>query len=142
MRPNAIFGPRIGTALPSGAPVRLQLVSVLIAGLFLVGCQKTGQSVAPMPIGPVEAGGFMQQWASPLNVNPRMPLTRLYLRGDFLYAYSAENAVYALSASGGQILWEHHVGKPGDQIQPPLLMEKNVTVLPGISTLEKIDEHG
>lgn len=122
--------------------MRLQLLSVLVAGFLLVGCQKTAQTATPMPVGPVEAGGFIQQWAAPLNVNPQMPLTRLYLRGEFLYAYSAENAVYALSASGGQILWQHHLGQPGDQIMPPLLMEKNVTVLAGISTIEKIDEHG
>jgi outer membrane protein assembly factor BamB len=66
----------------------------------------------------------------------------MFVRGDTVYAYSANDKVYAMSATGGQVLWQHQMGQPGDQIQPPLILDKGITVIPGVTSIDRIDAHG
>ena len=93
------------------------------------------------PVG-VLASRFVEQWNAPLLLGSNNEIKHLYLRGDVLYAYSGNDKVYAMSASGGQLLWGHQMGQPGDQIQPPLVLDKGLTVIAGISTIDRVDIHG
>ena len=123
--------------------MRTQLLSLFAVVCCLAGCQSNPMKPPPnSPVGPVGVGDFMEQWNAPLLVGLNQPITRLFLRNDVLFAYTAENRVYAMSASGGQLMWVRQIGHPGDQIQPPLLMEKNLTVIPTISTIERVEANG
>ena len=126
--------------------MRTQLLIALVvtAGFVagLVGCQTSAPPPPTTQIGPVEVGGFVQEWQLPLGLSSGEKLTRLTLRQDMLFAYTSKNAVYAISAAGGQIIWITHIGQPGDQILPPLVVEKKVSVIPGVSSLTKVDADG
>ena len=64
--------------------------------------------------GPIEvpANAFVAVWKAPLELGRGNAINRLYLRGDTLFVYTEANRVYALSASGGQILWSAKVDVP------------------------------
>lgn len=125
--------------------MRTQLLSLLVASSLLAGCQSASgapPTAQQAQTGPVGVGGFVEQWNAPLLLGSNNEIKHLYLRGDVLYAYSGYDKVYAISASGGQLLWGHQMGQPGDQIQPPLVLDKGLTVLAGISTIDRVDIHG
>src|SRR5581483_7652519 len=127
---------------PSGAPVRRQLLSLLVAAACVGGCQmkKPATSAPPVPkVGPVEVGGFVEQWNAPLMAGH---ISRLVLREDMLFAYTASNHIYALSSTGGQILWGHQLGQAGDQILAPLVMDKGLSVIPGVSVIDRVEKNG
>jgi len=122
--------------------VRRQLLSLLVAAACVGGCQmkKPATSAPPVPkVGPVEVGGFVEQWNAPLMAGH---ISRLVLREDMLFAYTASNHIYALSSTGGQILWGHQLGQAGDQILAPLVMDKGLSVIPGVSVIDRVEKNG
>jgi outer membrane protein assembly factor BamB len=129
-----------------GASVRKQLLSLLAAFSLVAGCQSNSAAPGAAPTGststvqsaPIPVGGFAEQWNAPTSAQ----IAHLYLRGDMVFAYTQNDKVYAFSASGGQLIWGHQMGHPGDQIQPPVVLDKDLTVIAGISTIDRIDVHG
>ncbi|HEX3357254.1 MAG TPA: PQQ-binding-like beta-propeller repeat protein [Tepidisphaeraceae bacterium] len=120
--------------------MRKHLLTILATLTLLAGCQS--KPTTRPSIGLVEVGGFVESWASPLGLSPKEKVNQLYLRDDLLFAYTSQNAVYAISASGGQVTWTRHTGEPGDRILPPLMLDNKQTILASVSTILQIDKDG
>jgi outer membrane protein assembly factor BamB len=123
-----------------GASLRKHLLTILTTLTLLAGCQS--KPTTRPSIGLVEVGGFVEDWASSLALSPGETVTHLYYRGDLLFAYTSQNAVYAISASGGHVVWTRHVGEPGDRILPPLVLDNQQTILASVSTILQINKDG
>lgn len=115
------------------------LLSLLIGLTFVTGCQSTPE--APQSnIGPVPPRSFVEQWEA------RVPLQndqieRLYVRGDYLFAYTANNRVHAINRASGVLGRVYQPTRPNDRLFPPIVTQDEI-FFPTHTTIEAYAREG
>ena len=118
VRPAARFAPTRRTRAGRAA-LALAATLALAAG----GCAATrggaGDVVTSGPPVELPAGSFARQWAADLDLQGDNRVTGLHRVGDDLFAYTADNLVFALTP-GGSTRFVRRVGGPGAELLPPV----------------------
>jgi outer membrane protein assembly factor BamB len=117
----------------------LRLAALLVCSTLLgtFGCRSKPTQPAT---GLIPANAFMRSWGLQLELkNDRV--TDLFLRDNNLFAYTANNRVFAMSATGGELLALMHPTPRGSVMRPPVVLTDK-WVIPTTSTLEVFKTNG
>jgi outer membrane protein assembly factor BamB len=123
--------------LSSVAVRSLALAACVAATLGLAGC-KSSDKVAIDPTSTLGAGaasvegGFSR--ASYANLETKSPVKAVYLRGDYLFAYTADNTVYVLNKSL-DVKWVRQIVDVQTTLRAPLVYGEEF-IFPTVATLE------
>jgi outer membrane protein assembly factor BamB len=101
--------------------------------IALIGGCKTGPKG---PTGPetLPAQGFIESWRNPLALK-NDELSRLYLMGDTIFAYSGKNTVYVLNSRGGDLKHIDPLGGTPGEVRRPVSLPDRI-IYPKRSSLE------
>lgn len=104
---------------------------------IMAGCKSKPQ---PQGLELIPANAFSRGWQLDLE-QEKDQIRQVHLAGDTLFAYTKNNRVYAVSASGGELLALMQPAPPGAVMRPPVALKDN-WIIPTTSTFEIFNRNG
>jgi outer membrane protein assembly factor BamB len=114
---------------------------MILGTLLAIGQGCASKKPAGPAVAPLATSSFAQQWANPLALEKKDSVAQLHLEGDTLFVYSANNLVYAIGRSGGDLKYLANPQISGGVLRPPLVLGDYV-LYPSGSTLELFNNRG
>ena len=116
-------------------------VPLALAGVSLAGCSHAGPAdEGDKPIVSIPVNSLEQVWSAPLD-NKHGPITRLFARDEYVFAYTDDGTSYVMDRADGTILFANTVRHGGEALHPPVVL-KDFIVYPTNTSLELYDKQG
>ncbi len=111
-----------------------------IAAAGIAGCEHLAPVEAPY-IGPLKQGSFQSGWSVDLNLAKGDSITRVDVRDQLVYIYSAKKRVTAYDRKSGKLKFGMDVPSPVDTLMP-LVELPDMLVFPNSTELEVFTKDG
>ena len=117
--------------------VNLFFSAVGLLGLLLGGCGPKDTTPPSTPPQALNLNTFTIQWDSPVGTEYGK-ITRVFARGNFVFAYTDRATVFMLDRGDGHIIAINRIAiadRPGARLHPPVVMKESI-IFPTSASLE------